>query len=72
MMVKHYILNLMEDNNKKTTVITKNVNYNRTGYLILDEDKVIFDTSDTEYGPVIFDIKLLEKRLEEHKKKLNE
>jgi hypothetical protein len=62
----------MEDNNKKTTVITKNVNYNRTGYLILDEDKVIFDTSDTEYGPVIFDIKLLEKRLEEHKKKLNE
>jgi hypothetical protein len=56
----------------KTTIITKDVNYGRTGYLILDEDKVIFDTSDAEYGPVIFDINLLKKRLKEHKEKLNE
>lgn len=55
----------------KTEVIKKDVNYNRTGYLILDNDKVIFDTSDEEYGPVKFSLNHLEQMIKEHKKKLN-
>lgn len=55
----------------KTEVIKKDVNYGRTGYLILDDDKVIFDTSDEEYGPVKFSLSHLEQMIKEHKEKLN-
>lgn len=55
-----------------TEVIRKDVNYNRTGYLEFKDNKVIFDTSNEEYGPVIIDLSLLESKLKEHKNKLNE
>jgi len=55
----------------KTEVIKKDVNYDRTGYLILDGDEVVFDTSDEEYGPVIFSLDHLEQMIKEHKEKLN-
>lgn len=56
----------------KTEVIEKNVNYGRTGYLILENNNVVFDTSDEEYGPLIFKLEHLEKMIKQHKKKLNE
>lgn len=52
---------------KVTLVIEKDVAYSRTGYLKLVNDKVIFDTSDEEYGPLEFDIKELEEKLKAHK-----
>ena len=55
-----------------TEVISKEVNYDRTGYLMFEDDKVYFDTSDEEYGPVIINLSLLESKLKEHKNKLNE
>lgn len=55
----------------KTEVIKKDVNYGRTGYLTLDKDKVIFDTSNEEYGPVKFSLSHLEQMIKQHKKKLN-
>lgn len=55
-----------------TEVIDKEVNYNRRGYLMFENNNVIFDTSDEEYGPVIISLSLLEEKLKEHKQKLNE
>lgn len=54
---------------KTTTVINEDVKYNRTGYLILDDDNVIFDCSDGEYGPVEFPITLLLEKLKKHLEK---
>lgn len=56
----------------ETNVINVEVNYDRTGHLDLVDDLVIFDTSNEEYGPVKFSLKLLEEKIKEHKKKLNE
>lgn len=55
----------------ETLVIKKEVNYDRTGYLRIVGNKVIFDCSDEEYGPVKFSLELLEEKIKEHKKKLN-
>lgn len=56
----------------ETNVVYTDVNYNRTGYLDLKDNLVIFDTSDEEYGPVEISLKLLEQKIKEHKEKLNE
>jgi len=56
----------------KTIIIEKEVNYGRFGILKIENNKVIFDTSDGEYGPVTFNLELLELKLKEHRKKLNE
>jgi hypothetical protein len=55
----------------KTIVIEKEVNYNRLGILKFENNKVIFDTSDGEYGPVTFNLELLYEKIKEHKLKLN-
>lgn len=49
-------------------VITKEVNYGRTGYLSIRAGKVLFDTSDGEYGPVSFPLQDLEDAIKEYKK----
>lgn len=51
-----------------TEVITTEVKHDRTAMLSFLNNTVIFDCSNEEYGPVIFDLALLEKKLEEHKK----
>ncbi len=55
----------------QTFVINKEVNYDRTGYMTLVDNNVVFDTSDEEYGPVIFSIEVLEKAIDEHNLKRN-
>ena len=52
-----------------TEVIKKEVNYNRTGYLKIIDSKIIFDTSDEEYGPVKISLKLLKDKIKEHESK---
>ena len=53
-----------------TEIIKKEINYNRTGYLEIIDDKVIFDTSDEEYGPVIISLEFLKEKIKEHESKL--
>lgn len=55
----------------KTEVINQEVEWSRNGVLWFENNIVFFDTSDGEYGPLQFDIKLLEEKLQEHKQKLN-
>jgi hypothetical protein len=54
---------------KITNVINKEVNYNRNGYLSFVNNKVIFDTSSEEYGPVEFNLSLLKSKIKEHENK---
>lgn len=54
----------------KTSVIEKKIKWDRTGYIEIISNEVIFDTSDDEYGPVYFDLELLEQKIKEHKEKL--
>lgn len=56
------------DSDKCTNVIYTDVNYSRTGYLDLEGDEVVFDTSDGEYGPVRFSLKELKDKIAEHEK----
>ena len=51
---------------KETTVFEGKAEWYRDAYLILKDDKVIFDCSDEEYGPVEFDISLLIEALNKH------
>lgn len=53
-----------------TTVFKTEARYNRTAHLDFYEDKVIFDCSDGEYGPIEFPIELLEDALHAHKQKM--
>jgi len=54
-----------------TEVIKTKANWNRNAYMRLVEDKVIFDCSDEEYGPIEFSLEDLEKAIEKHKKNVN-
>lgn len=54
----------------ETLVITKEANWGRPAYLKLINDKVVFDDSDEEYGPIEFDLETLEKAILEHKQKI--
>jgi hypothetical protein len=54
-----------------TEVIKTEANWGRNAYMRLVEDKVIFDCSDEEYGPIEFSLEDLEKAIEKHKKHVN-
>lgn len=56
----------------KTQVVRLDARYNRTAYLTLDNDKVIFDCSDEEYGPIEFPLQLLVDKLKFHTNRLRE
>ena len=53
-----------------TEVFRTEARYNRTAQMFLYEDKVVFDCSDGEYGPIEFNIEQLEDALAAHKQKL--
>jgi len=59
----------LEDEGNETTVFNGDAQWNRKSYLYFKENKVVFDCSDGEYGPVEFEIKDLEKALAIHKEK---
>jgi hypothetical protein len=52
--------------NKTTPVYAGRANWDRPAYLKLVDDKVVFDCSDEEYGPIEFDINLLKRALTDH------
>jgi len=54
----------------ETLVIRKEANWDRIAYLKLVDNKVVFDCSDEEYGPIEFDLETLEKAILEHKQKI--
>jgi hypothetical protein len=54
----------------ETLVITAESQWDRPAYLKLVDNKVIFDDSDEEYGPIEFDLETLEKAILEHKQKI--
>jgi len=54
----------------ETLVITKDARWDRIAYLKLIDNKVVFDDSDEEYGPIKFDLETLEKAILEHKQKI--
>ena len=50
----------------KTLVYQGDAAWGRLAYLKLVDDKVVFDCSDEEYGPIKFDLELLVKALNKH------
>ena len=54
----------------ETLVIRKEANWSRIAYLKLIDDKVIFDDSDEEYGPIEFDLSILEEAILKHKQNI--
>jgi hypothetical protein len=54
----------------ETLVIKTKAKWDRIAHLKLIDDIVIFDDSDGEYGPIIFDLEILEKAILEHKQKI--
>jgi hypothetical protein len=53
-----------------TEVFRTKARHNRTAQLFFYENKIVFDCSDGEYGPIEFNIEQLEDALEVHKQKL--
>jgi len=51
---------------KTTPVYAGRANWHRHAYLKLIDNKVVFDCSDEEYGPIEFDINLLKRALTDH------
>ena len=51
---------------QSTMVFAGEGNWGRSAYIKLEDDKVIFDCSDEEYGPIVFDIDLLKDALNKH------
>ena len=54
----------------ETLVIKTIATWSRDAYLKLVNDRVVFDCSDEEYGPIEFDLETLEKAILEHKQKI--
>lgn len=54
-----------------TEVIKTDARYSRNAYLKFVDDKVVFDCSDDEYGPIEFNIKDLESALKRHQENKN-
>jgi hypothetical protein len=54
----------------ETLVIQKEANWDRIAYLKLVNDKVVFDDSWEEYGPIEFDLLILEEAILKHKQKI--
>jgi hypothetical protein len=50
----------------ETIVYTGESKWDRRTYMKLVNDKVVYDDSDDEYGPIEFDIKLLIEALDKH------
>jgi len=50
----------------KSTVYQGEAKWGRPAYLKLIDDKVVFDCSDEEYGPIEFDIEVLVEALSKH------
>ena len=48
---------------KTTEVLKTKAQWSRNAYLKLVDDKVVFDCSDGEYGPIEFPIEDLQKKL---------
>ena len=55
-----------------TEVLRTEARHNRVAQLFFFENKVVFDCSDGEYGPVEFSIEQLEDALKVHKQKLKD
>lgn len=55
---------------KKTEVIKTEAAWSRNAYLNLVDNKVVFDCSDEEYGPIEFPIEILETAIVNHRKKI--
>lgn len=51
----------------QTIVTEQDAKYSRNAYLKIVDDIVIFDCSDTEYGPIQFELALLEEKIKQHK-----
>jgi hypothetical protein len=60
----------LEEEPIETPVFNGSGQWYRKAYLYLKGDKVIFDCSDDEYGPIEFNLQDLEKALEAHKRKV--
>ena len=58
----------MENN---TLIWSGQANWERNAYIKLVENKVIFDCSDEEYGPIEFDLELLKDKIKEHDNKIH-
>lgn len=54
----------------ETLVIKTEAKWSRYAYLKLQDNKVIFDDSDGEYGPIEFNLNILEEAILIHKQKL--
>jgi hypothetical protein len=54
----------------ETLVIRKEANWDRIAYLKLVDNKVVFDDSMEEYGPIEFDLSILEEAILKHKQKI--
>lgn len=52
-----------------TEVVKEEVAWGRTGILEFQDDNIVFDTSDGEYGPVEIPISLFKQKLKEHEDK---
>ena len=52
---------------KSTMVFKGDAKWHRSAYIKLENNKVIFDCSNEEYGPIVFDIELLKDALNKHK-----
>ena len=50
----------------KSIVYQGEAKWNRNAYFKLIDDKVVFDCSDEEYGPIEFDLELLIEALSKH------
>lgn len=55
---------------KVTEVIKTDAQWSRDAYLNLVDDKVVFDCSNEEYGPIEFPIHLIEEAIVKHRKKI--
>jgi hypothetical protein len=55
-----------------TEVFRTKARHNRTAQLFFYENKIVFDCSDGEYGPIEFNIEQLEDALEVHKQKIKD
>ena len=50
----------------KSIIYKGKASWGRSAYIEIVDDKVIFDCSDGEYGPIEFDIELLTEALSKH------
>jgi len=65
--------NFTENNETITTIILDDyAKWGRSAILKIENDQIIFDCSDEEYGPIYIKLELVEQAIKKHKKVLNE